>query len=216
MRRFDTHTTTSRVLIGLLVVLGLFLALGGLAMATLPSDPPDFAPFTMRITVWNAAASQREGQAPQPGTADQILEYRSRYDWSLTVVGSTWDPRAVGTKTETKSGTHSTFVSQAQKLFSRVIPQEEAGREAPVPWIYPGTFDGLSRSSQYQRVSSPLGTATFVQPDSTTTTRADGTLAVVTGTLLVFDASSGLPLSVYKFRDSVLSESIKYEVLSRP
>jgi hypothetical protein len=171
----------------------------------------------MRISSWNAAATQRQGEAPQPGTLDQVLAYRSRYDWTVTVVGSTWDPRAVGTRTEIKDGAHSTFVSQAQKLLSKVIPQDELGKEAPFPWVYPGLFDGLSQSSHYQRVSNtPAGTATFVNRDSVTNTRADGTLGVLTGTVLVFDVSSGLPLSMQKHRDGSLIESVTYKLLSRP
>jgi hypothetical protein len=203
------------VLVGLLVVSGLFLALGGLALATLPPDP-DFRPFTMRITTWMAAASQREGEAPQPGTLNQVLVYRSRENWEITVVGSTWDPRMVGHKTELNGVTHSTYVAQAQKLFRRVIGQDEA-KMAPFPWVYPGLLNGLSRSGDYQVISTtPVGTTTFIGRDSRTNTRADGTLEVLTGTVLVFDGSSGLPLSMQKYHDGALDQSVTYEVLSRP
>jgi len=88
---------------------------------------------------------------------------------------------------------------------------------APVPWVYPGLFDGLSQSSDYQRLSNTApGTATFLHRESLTNTRADGTLEVITGTVLVFDVSSGLPLSVQKYGDAVLIDSAAYEVSSRP
>ncbi|HYR94246.1 MAG TPA: hypothetical protein VEP48_08585 [Methylomirabilota bacterium] len=210
--------TTSSVLIGILIVLGLLLAFGGLALATLPPEPPDFPPFTMRITTWTAAAIQREGQAPQPGTLGRVLVYHGRDNWSVTVVDSTWDRSMVGTRTERSNGTHSTFVSQAQRIFSQVIGQDDASRRmAPVPWVYPGLFDGLSQSSDYQRLSNTApGTATFLHRESLTNTRADGTLEVITGTVLVFDVSSGLPLSVQKYGDAVLIDSAAYEVSSRP
>ena len=207
----------SRTLMGLAVGLALLVVLGGLALATLSPTPQDFAPFTMRVTTWTAAASQRDGEAPQAGKVVQLLQYRSVDSWTLTVLSSTWDPGVVGMKIEVNDGSHSTFISQAQRFFSRAIPANEAGRTAPLPWVFPGIFDGLSGSMHYQSVSkTPAGTATFISRESVTSTGIDGTLQVLTGTVLVFDVASRLPLSRHEYRSGILAESMTYEVVSRP
>lgn len=193
----------------------LLLVFGGIALATRPAVTGDFAPFTMRVTWWTSTAMQRAGSAPEAGTAVQLLEYRSIDSWKLSVVSSSWDPSVVGTAIEVGQGTHSTFLAQARRLVSRVIPGDEAPM-APFRWVIPGLIDGLPQQGFVRLATSPAGTVTFVESDARTVRAPDGTTQVLNGTVVVFDPASRLPQSVMTYRDGALMDSHQFEVLSRP
>lgn len=207
---------TGRSTIGVVIAAcAVVLVLGGVALATI-TTPPDFAPFTMRVTYWTAAAFQREGSAPQAGTSVSTLEYRGIEQWKVTVVSSTWDPDAVGTVIEVDSGTHSTFVAQARKLVSRIIPADEVGKMGPYRWVYPGVLQALPHQGLVQLPNSPPGTVTYVERSASTALRADGTIDVVSGTVVVFDVGSELPRSVKTYADGTLRASLQFDLVSRP
>lgn len=207
---------TGRLTIGVAIAAcAAILVLGGVALATI-TTPGDFAPFTMRVTYWTSAASQREGFAPEAGTAVSTLEYRGIEQWKVTVMSSTWDPDAVGTVVEVNNGTHSTFVAQARKLMSRIIPVDEAGKMGPYRWVYPGVLQALPQQGFVQVASSPAGTVTFAERSASAALRADGTVDVVSGTVVIFESGSGLPRSVKTYRDGTLRESLQFDLASRP
>jgi hypothetical protein len=191
----------------------LVAVLGSAALAMLPAAE-EFAPFTMRITWWTAAAVQRQGLPPEPGTAVSLLEYRSSRSWKLTVL-SFWDPSVVGTTNEVNQGTHSVFLAQVQRLMGRVIPEDE-GPMAPLRWLIPGLIDLLPQQGFFRSASSPTGTLTLIERDARAVPRPDGTTGVLNGTVVVFDVASRLPLSVRTYASGVLRESYEFEVVSRP
>lgn len=207
---------TGRLTIGVVIAAcAVILVLGGVALATI-TTPNDFAPFTMRVTYWTAAAFQRGGSPPQAGTAVSTLEYRGIERWKVTVVSSTWDPSAVGTVVEVNSGTHSTFVAQARKLVSRIIPADEAGKMGPYRWVYPGVIQALPQQGLVRLSSSPAGTVTYADRSASMVVRADGTIDVVSGTVVVFDVGDGLPRNVETFSGGTLRESLRFDLISRP
>lgn len=196
---------------GLLVL----LVLAGVGLASRPAAPNDFAPFTMRVTWWTAAAMQRLGSAPEAGTAVQLLEYRNIDSWRLAVLSSSWDPGVVGTSIEVNNGTHSTFLAQARRLVSRVIPTDEPSM-APYRWVSPGALEALPQQGFVPMAGSPAGTVAFIESSATTARRPDGSIGIVSGTVVVFDAVSHLPQSVKTYGDGTLRESLQFEVVSRP
>lgn len=193
----------------------LLVVLGGVAVAARLGTSQDFAPYTMQITWWTASATQREGSPPEPGTAAQLLEYRSIDSWRLTTVQSSWDPSIVGTSVEVDRGTHSTFLSQAQRLFSRIIPEEE-GRMAPMRWLIPGLMDELPQQGFVRATASPSGTATFISKDAKAAGGSGDPTELVEGSAVVFDLSTHLPISVRTYAGGELRESFDFKVVSSP
>lgn len=210
-----TMSTRARFGVWIAGVLAACLVLGGVALANLPTVPGDFAPFTMRVTWWTSAAMQRTGQAPVAGTAVQQPEYRGIDSWKLSVVSSSWDPTVVGTAIEVNNGLHSTFLAQIRRLVSRVVPQGDPPM-APYRWLSPGLIDFLPRQGFLRLASSSAGTATFIESDASKVQMPNGSVDVVKGTVVVFDAASRLPLSVKTYGDGVLRESLEFEVVSKP
>lgn len=209
------QTILSRAVLASLIGIALLAVLGGVALATRPAVN-DFAPYTMRDTWWTATALQREGQPPEPGTMVQVLEYRNIDSWKVTTLSSSWDPGAVGTTVEVNAGSHTTFVAQARRLISRVVPQVETGRMPPFRWVTPGLMDSMTQFGFVQQANSAAGTSMFVEAGASVLARPDGTTDVVSGAVVAFDAASRLPLSVKVYRDGTLRDAHVYEILSRP
>ncbi len=204
-----------RVAIALLIgALTLTVALGTVALATRPAAIADFAPFTMRVTWWTSNAVQRQGSPAEPGTAVQLLDYRSIDSWRLTVVSSTWDPTSAGTAIEVTNRTHSTLLAHTGRLVSRVIAADE-GKMAPYRWLIPGLVDELDHQGFVRLANSPAGTVTLLESSANTVVRPDGTTDVVTGTIVVFDSATRLPQNVATYRDGVLRQSLRFELLGR-
>jgi hypothetical protein len=144
-----------------------------------------------------------------------VLEYRSIDSWKMTVISSSWDPGVAGTYISVEKGEHSTFFAQAQRLFSRVITQDDPP-EAPLRWVIPGLIDELPKSG-FVSLASAVGTIAFTERDAQlSAVRPDGTKDVLSGISVVFAAATRLPASVKYYHDGALTQSYAFEVLSRP
>ncbi len=161
------------------MVVILAIAFGSSATAATQLMTPDFPEFTITKTVWNARLSNLGA-----GTETFRIEYRTRFDWKVTQLSNSVQPRRTGT-TWTYNGTltkHDTFFGE-----DRVIP----GPNSLDNWIQPGVLAALAISAHASILAAPApGQARFVLTEPASAGGAGGTTDVT------YDVQSGLPLRV--------------------
>lgn len=86
---------------------------------------------------------------------------------------------------------------------------------APLRWVIPGLADELQDQGFTRLASASVGTTTFVERGASVLARPDGAITVDTGTIVVFDSATRLPLSVATYRDGALRQSFQFEVVGR-
>lgn len=158
-----------------LVVLA--IALGSAASAATESAP-DFPTFAISKTVWNARLSSFG-----PGTETFRIEYHTRFDWKVTQLSNSAQPRRAGT-TWTYNGTltkHDTYFGE-----DRVIP----GPNILDNWIQPGLLPALAASGRATTLSAGVGQGHFVLTEPASGAASTGETDVT------YDLQSGLPLRV--------------------
>lgn len=191
----------------------LILLLSGSAFAFVRAAP-DHSPFTMTITEWSAALGSESPGALVSGTIVTRLEYRSVRDWTTTTVSHSLDSRYVGSTHTVKDETRSFVDALTRQVFGRVAAGEVP--EVPDRWLIPNLVQELPKRGFTASTRSP-DTLVFINRESVKVVSREGqstTKQVVTNA--VFDARSGLPISIEEFVDGMLRTSTTYVVVSRP
>lgn len=191
----------------------LILLLGGSALAFVRATP-DHSPFTMTITEWNAALGSESPGTLVSGTIVTRLEYRSVRDWTTTTVSHSLDSRYVGSTHTVKDDSRSFVDALTRQVFGRTAAGEVS--EVPDRWLIPNLTQELPKRGFTASPGSP-GTLLFTNRESVKVVSREGqstTRQVLTNA--VFDANSGLPISIEELVDGMLRTSTTYVVVSRP
>ena len=203
--------TATGIVVGAFLV---FVILGSAALAML-QPAPDFAPFTMQITQWDAEGATTPDGRVIPVTMVRRLDYTNVRNWQTTLVTHSVDPRYEGSTHRVSDDASSSFDALTRQLAARFLSRDEA-REVPSQWLIPGLIDALVARGFARTDNVAAGTVTFRQLSQIPTSTASSRRPSVSETVAVYDLDTRLPLSVKISNDGQLSESIEFVVLSRP
>lgn len=177
------------------------LAVGALMIGAAQGaqEAATFPASTIRITTWQSAEVTRSVER----TAVQVIEYRSKFDWTSTLVADTLIPESVGSWASFRGDVSESYDAKFKSSRRMVVERDRA--LVPDEFLSPGRIRTFE-SRGWTKTSEDALTETLENVDA-----GSGDPSRPVRTVLRFDRASLLPLSVEMYRDNRLLERRTFE-----